>query len=98
MARSCSLFLSGFCVVVEVEGSLVVDDEEELLVLDWLVVVVRDGVVFRGLLDVLVVAGGVAGAAGQYGKLLTDFPNSPLRLQAAYLQAFNHFQTRDFAR
>lgn len=48
--------------------------------------------------DALAAKGDHAGAAGQYGRLLTDFPNSPLRSQAAYLQAFNHFQARDFAR
>jgi TolA-binding protein len=48
--------------------------------------------------DALAAKGDHVNAAEQYGRLLKEFPNSPLRLQAAYLQAYSHFQARDFPR
>ena len=48
--------------------------------------------------DALGTKGEHAAAAEQYGRLLKEFPSSPLRLQAAYLQAFSYFQLKDYAR
>jgi TolA-binding protein len=48
--------------------------------------------------DALAAKGEHRAAADQYGKLLTDYPNSRLGLQTAYLQAYSHFQAKDFAR
>jgi len=39
-----------------------------------------------------------AAAAEAYGRLLKDFADSPLRLAAAYLQAWNAYQHKDAAR
>ena len=47
--------------------------------------------------DALSAKGEHTAAAGQYGRLLKDFPQSPLRIQAAYLQALSIFQQKDFA-
>jgi TolA-binding protein len=48
--------------------------------------------------DALAAKGEHTNAAEQYGRILKEFPTSPLRFQAAYLQASSHFQARDFAR
>ena len=48
--------------------------------------------------EALSAKGDHAGAAEQYGRLLKDFGTSPLRLQAAYLQALSFFQQKDFPR
>ena len=46
--------------------------------------------------DALSAKGNHAAAAVEYGKLFKDFPNSPLRLQAGYLQGLSLFQQKDF--
>ena len=46
--------------------------------------------------EALVEKGDFAGAGATFEKLLQDFPQSPLRLQAAYSQAFATFQQKDF--
>jgi TolA-binding protein len=48
--------------------------------------------------DALSAKGEHSAAAAQYERLLKDFPNSPLRLQAAYLQAFSYYQLKDYAK
>lgn len=45
--------------------------------------------------DALSAKGNQTAAAEQYGRLVKDFPNSPLRLQAAYLQALSVYQLKD---
>jgi TolA-binding protein len=48
--------------------------------------------------DALAAKGDHSGAAEQYSKLLKDFPNSPLRLQTAYLQALSFHLQKNFDR
>lgn len=48
--------------------------------------------------EALAAKGNHAGAVEQYGRLLAEYPQSALRLQAAYLQALSVYQTKDYAR
>ncbi len=42
--------------------------------------------------------GNYSAAAQSYRKVATDFPDSPLRLRASYLEAFCAYQAKDYAR
>jgi TolA-binding protein len=46
--------------------------------------------------ETLSAKGDHGGAAEQFGRILKEYPNSPLRLQAAYLQALSAFQQKDY--
>jgi TolA-binding protein len=48
--------------------------------------------------DALSAKGDYAGAAEQYARILKEFPQSPLRLQAAYLQALSFYQQKNYDR
>ena len=47
--------------------------------------------------EALAAKGEFAAAGEQFGRVLKEFPDSKLRLQAAYLQAWSRFQQKDFA-
>ena len=46
--------------------------------------------------DALTAKGDHKGAVDQYGRLLKEFSQSPLRLQASYLQAWSVYQQKDY--
>ena len=50
------------------------------------------------LAEALSAKGDHAAAAEQYARILKEFPQSPLRLQAAYLQALSFYQQRNYER
>jgi TolA-binding protein len=48
--------------------------------------------------EALAAKGDHSGAAEQFGRILKEFPQSSLRLQAAYLQAFSFYQQKNHVR